>query len=141
LRFFLYGTLQPGCDTAIARWLAPRIEDAHAATMPGQLLAIAGHSGWFPALVQGGTGDRCRGTVVCVALGPGDLAQLDRYEGREYRRSAARVRIAMGSLLTATVYRWHAPAPARSLTIPDGDFVAWLERTGRRSFTTRFGGA
>jgi gamma-glutamylcyclotransferase (GGCT)/AIG2-like uncharacterized protein YtfP len=141
LRLFLYGTLQPASDTPMARWLMERIEDATAATMPGRLLGIPGASGWFPALVPGAAWDRCQGTVVRVMLGTGDLARLDRYEGREYRRTGTRVRLASGSLLTAAVYRWHAPAPARSLRIADGDFLTWLDRTGRRSFKTRLGAA
>lgn len=139
LALFLYGTLQPVADTAMARWLALRIEDASAATMLGRLLAIPGGSGWFPALVPGAAWDRCQGTLVLAALGPGDLARLDRYEGREYRRMAARVRLASGSLRAAAVYRWRTPAPARSLNIAGGDFLTWLERTGRRSFTARLG--
>lgn len=141
LRLFLYGTLQPASDTPMARWLVTRIEDATAASMPGRLLAIPGAGGWFPALVPGGMRDRVRGTAVRVALGPGDLARLDHYEGREYRRTFARVRLASGSLLPAAVYRWHAAAPARSLPIPNGDFLTWLERTSRRAFTVRLASA
>jgi gamma-glutamylcyclotransferase (GGCT)/AIG2-like uncharacterized protein YtfP len=136
LRFFLYGTLQPAANTPMARWLAPRICEAHAAIVPGRLLAIAAGDGWFPALVRGSPDERCLGTLVRVVLEPGDLARLDRYEGREYRRSVMRPRVTGGAAAAASVYLWRGAAPRGSLAIRGGDFLAWLDRTGRRAFTT-----
>jgi len=136
---FLYGTLQPAAQTRMSRWLERRITHAQPASVPGRLVAIASRDGWFPALLPGRPFERCQGTLVSVRLAPGDLARLDRYEGREYRRVLARARLAHGhprGLVTASVYLWRAVLPARSPTIRGGDFLAWLERTGRQSYTT-----
>jgi gamma-glutamylcyclotransferase (GGCT)/AIG2-like uncharacterized protein YtfP len=140
LRLFLYGTLQPAADTPMARWLGLRIREDYAATLPGRLVAIASRNGWFPALVRGSPGERCRGTLVCVALGPGDLARLDRYEGREYRRVVVRPQVSGGQRSAASVYLWRRAAPLGAEAICGGDFLAWLERTGRPAFATRRNG-
>jgi gamma-glutamylcyclotransferase (GGCT)/AIG2-like uncharacterized protein YtfP len=141
MRLFVYGTLRPGADTAMARWLGSRAHEARAATVPGRLIAIKGGTGWFPALVRGRPWERCHGTLIRVALEPGDLARLDRYEGPEYRREARRVHVVGGPAVAATVYRWRGAAPANSLAIPSGDFLSWIAQSGRRSFTVARGGA
>lgn len=127
----------------MARWLAKRIEEARPATVPGRLLAIRGDSGWFPALVRGLAHDHCDATVVLMVLGRGELTLLDRYEGREYRRAMTRARTATATLVAASVYCWRGPeprgVPGGRETIFGGDFLASLEVTGRRSFTTRRG--
>jgi gamma-glutamylcyclotransferase (GGCT)/AIG2-like uncharacterized protein YtfP len=137
---FLYGTLQPAADTRMSRWLAQRSGAAMAASAPGRLVALRSGDGWYPALVPGRAGERCVGTLVRAVFGPGDLALLDRYEGREYRRGVLRVRTSAGSH-AAGVYVWHGAPPVGAIAIPGGDFLAWLARTGRSSFTTRRNGA
>ena len=134
-RFFFYGTLLAASDTAMARWLGPRILETRRADVPGRLLAIPSPGGWYPALVAGRGGERARGTLCTVTLGPGDLARLDRYEGREYRRETARARAPTGGRLQAQLYRWRAPLPGGAEPIRGGDFLAWLAQTGRRPFS------
>lgn len=131
MRLFLYGTLQPAADTAMARWLRPRIVAAEPATVPGRLFAIASAGGWYPALLPG-SGD-CRGTLVLADLGRADLARLDRYEGAEYRRMALRARAESGHA-TCSGYVWRLRLPAGAVPIADGDFLAWLKRTRRQSY-------
>jgi gamma-glutamylcyclotransferase (GGCT)/AIG2-like uncharacterized protein YtfP len=126
LRLFLYGTLQPAADTAMARWLRPRIREAQPASVPGRLFAIPARQGWYPALLPGR--ERCRGALVCVDLTRGDLARVARYEGGEYRRLALRVRTS-GGLMQCSGFVWRGAALRDAVPIPGGDFLLWLEAT------------
>ncbi|MCT2399173.1 gamma-glutamylcyclotransferase family protein [Novosphingobium mangrovi (ex Huang et al. 2023)] len=140
-RLFVYGTLQPQASTRMGRWVGARLEHAQAATVPGRLFAIRGGNGWFPALVPAKSGARVRGTLCDLVLAPGDLARLDRYEGREYRRMGLPVRTDDGTVRQAQVYLWRIALPPASPVIGDGDFLDWLRRTRRASFTTPRNGA
>src|SRR5579871_1723963 len=84
-RLFVYGTLIDASDTPAARWLRSRMRRAEGASVPGRLVAIPTPRGWYPALVPA-PGSRVHGLCCTVALDACDLAWLDRYEGREYRR-------------------------------------------------------
>ncbi|PEQ12362.1 hypothetical protein B2G71_12775 [Novosphingobium sp. PC22D] len=137
---FLYGTLQPAAGTRMARWLETMARDLRPARVPGRIVALRGGNGWFPALQPGSSGMVC-GTLAELDLPPGALAKLDRYEGGEYRRRALRVRRGDGAACTAQVYVWTAPLPEGALPVAGGDFLRWLERSGRRAFTTPRNGA
>lgn len=141
LGLFVYGTLQPDAGTRMGQWIAARAQHVEPATAPGRLHAVRGGDGWFPALVAAKGGARVRGTWCELALAPGELALLDRYEGREYRRVCLPVRTAAGRTARARAYLWRVAVPARCPVIAGGDFLAWLRRTRRRAFSATRGGA
>lgn len=135
---FVYGTLQPKVDTRMSRWLGRFATDTHPARVPGTLFAVAAGEYWYPALVPGG--GRIEGTLLRLTLSPRDLARLDRFEGREYRRGAVRALCRDGSRRTAWGYVWRGAPPAGALAIRDGDFAGWLEAKGTRPFTSKRNG-
>lgn len=125
----------------MARWIEARLAKAEAASVPGRLFAVHGGNGWFPALVPAKSGARVRGTLCELHLAPGDLARLDRYEGREYRRIGLPVRTRGAGLVRAQVYLWRIPLPVEAPAIAGGDFANWLLLTRRRPFSTLRNGA
>ncbi|MDE8650837.1 gamma-glutamylcyclotransferase [Novosphingobium sp. H3SJ31-1] len=139
-RFFFYGTLQGGARTRMARWLEPRLGACARASLAGRLVAIPAGDGWFPALIPGRPGQRAWGTLCDVRLTVRDLARLDRYEGRDYRRATLPVLAQGGGRARAQAYVWRGALPARARPIASGDFLAWLAATGRRPFSTRRNG-
>ncbi len=131
-RLFVYGTLQPQADTPMARWLAGRTVESVAATVPGRLYAIPDPRGWYPAGVAAADA-AIAGALLTLDLAANDLARLDRYEGRDYRRTMVRAR-AGGALVAAQAWRWDRQLPARARPVPSGDFRRWLDLTGHRAF-------
>lgn len=124
----------------MGRWVAERmVREAHASA-PGRLLAVPAGDGWYPILLRPDRGQHVRGTLVDLVLTRGELALLDRYEGREYRRLALPVRCENGVRL-AQAWAWLVPVPRGAQPVPEGDFLAWLERTRRNAFTTLRNGA
>jgi gamma-glutamylcyclotransferase (GGCT)/AIG2-like uncharacterized protein YtfP len=134
LRLFVYGTLQPQVGTAMGAWLAARQVGSEPASAPGRLYGIGSGGCWFPALLPARGGGEVRGTLCELRLKPGELARLDRYEGREYRRVAASVRTEAGSRVMAQLYLWRAPLPSGAPLI-GGDFLDWLRSTRRKPFS------
>lgn len=132
LRLFVYGTLQPGAGTDMARWLDARSVRTRPAVVPGRLFGLSSRDGWYPALVPGQAA--VRGTLCDLALAWGDLARLDGYEGREYSRVALPVRTDEGERTRAQTYLWRIAMPAGAPLIMDGDFIAWLRRNRGRAF-------
>jgi gamma-glutamylcyclotransferase (GGCT)/AIG2-like uncharacterized protein YtfP len=132
IRLFVYGTLMEASDTPAARWLGPRLHSAVRASVPGRLVAIPAEQGWFPALLPSSTG-RVHGLCCTAELAPRDLARLDRYEGREYRRIAARALVDAGSV-GVQLYRWSRAVPPGARAIPGGDFLNWLGRRHLRAY-------
>ncbi|EIZ79700.1 hypothetical protein WSK_1677 [Novosphingobium sp. Rr 2-17] len=135
LKLFVYGTLQPHAGTRMAGWVASRQVWAEPASAPGRLQGVRGATGWFPALVPGKGAARVQGTLCVLRLTAGELALLDRYEGREYRRFALSVRTATGRRAVAQTYRWRVPLSTKSPTIARGDFLGWLRASRRRVFS------
>lgn len=134
-RLFVYGTLIDASDTAAARWLRPRLHEVRRASVPGRLVAIPTPDGWYPALLPGG-GARVRGLCCTFDLARRDLARLDRYEGREYRRGGARA-LAGTRRLTVQLYRWRGTVPRGARPVPGGDFLNWLGRHRLRAYEAR----
>ncbi|MFC0203484.1 gamma-glutamylcyclotransferase family protein [Novosphingobium soli] len=134
MRLFLYGTLQPQADTAIAAWVRARVVDAQPASVPGRLHGIDGGRGWYPALVRG-TG-RVPGTLCALRLTRAELALLDRYEGCEYRRVTLPVRTASGQRVPAQAYLWRLAVP-RGAPVIAGGFAEWLGRTARCAYAAQ----
>lgn len=140
MRFFLYGTLMQGSDTAMARWLGDRLDACEPGSVPGRMIAVRSATGWFPAILprSGAQGGRVQGMVGEARLAPGELAVLDRYEGVEYRRAVMRVQTASGHC-TAQAWIWRFAPPPGSMPVPSGDFRAWLAQNGEPILRSRNG--
>jgi len=127
LRLFFYGTLLAGSGNPVAQRVHAKLRTLGAARVKGRLFAIGDEGGWYPALVAG------EGLVSGVihealpAFSASDLAALDGYEGKEYRRSA----IDSGVAGMVEAYLWAGPVPEGAVPIAGGDFAAWLAETGR----------
>ncbi|HUD28848.1 MAG TPA: gamma-glutamylcyclotransferase family protein [Novosphingobium sp.] len=131
MRLFVYGTLEPGGGTAMGDWIAERLVGSRQACAPGRLHGIPAVGAWYPALTRGA--GWVRGTLCDLRLRPGDLARLDRYEGREYRRIASPVRTASGRVI-AQLYLWRIALPDGAPVIADGDFPGWLRGNRLRAY-------
>ena len=143
--FFFYGTLGAGIDNAETRWLAPRIRKSTPARIRGQLFVIEDPGGAYPALIvpRAAPGE-VKGTLVEMGpnFGPADLRRLDRYEDYRpqapslslYLRREVDVTTGDGEIVRAETYIYNRPLPTGAERIEDGDFTAWLGRTGARSF-------
>lgn len=142
--FFFYGTLMEGVDDGWTRHLSGRLAAAGAATVPGRLFVRLTAKGAYPLMTIAAPGrHRVRGAVYhpTPAFTGTDLAALDTYEGvdtarperSEYERLTVSCTLGDGRRCLAAAYvapriRGHA---AR---IEDGDFRAWLARTGHRPY-------
>ena len=136
MKLFLYGTLMGAADTAMARWLNERVTASREASVPGVIYAVPSRDGWYPALLRGP--GRVRGVIADCALERRELARLDQYEGREYRRKAMRARTGERTEV-AQAWIWHGPLPGDAAAIPSGDFLGWLESVQAPILHTRRG--
>ncbi|AEG49463.1 AIG2 family protein [Sphingobium chlorophenolicum L-1] len=120
---FVYGTLRPGCDDPMARWLCNAARHVGRAAARGNLYRV----GSYPGFVPGGPGE-VTGDLFALADPESVLATLDDYEEcaahfpqpHEYRRERLIVRGEKGAVEAWTY-------------IYDRD-VAGLERIGRGDF-------
>ena len=102
------------------------------ATTTGALYASPSGSQWYPALIptQARYATAVHGTIH--EAGSVDLAAIDAFEGPDYERQALEIDGWDGfGDTTAQVYIWTAELPEGAELIPHGDFVQWLEETGR----------
>lgn len=132
MQLFLYGVLREG----VGDWpfLAGLGLGSPATTM-GALFAIPDPDGWYPALVR--TQARFATNVVGTLheAGDVDLAAIDAFEGADYTRVLVPVDGWSGFGDTqAQAYIWTADLPDNAEPIVHGDFVRWLEETGRTPF-------
>ena len=101
-RLFVYGTLRPGSQNEQARWLEKNARHSGTATISGRLYRVT----HYPALAAPQSKeDRVKGDVfedVTAEM----LERLDEYEGAEYSREIAEVRMEDGRTLTAYFYRY-----------------------------------
>lgn len=105
------------------------------ATTTGALYAMPDARGWYPALVltQARFSTVIHGTLH--EAGSVDLAAIDDFEGPEYTRQPVTVDGWDGYGDTqAHAYVWTADLPPGAEPIAHGDFVRWLEETGRMAF-------
>lgn len=126
---FVYGTLRRAQGNPFAArlercgaWLGP-------ALLRGRLYALA----HYPGAVASPMASGCvRGEVF--RLPPRDhlLRFLDRYEGPEFERRIAPVRLVSGRTLRACYYAYTGPLTAAQ-RIPAGDYLDWVRQTGRAS--------
>ncbi|MCJ1961275.1 gamma-glutamylcyclotransferase family protein [Novosphingobium mangrovi (ex Hu et al. 2023)] len=141
-RFFFYGTLLAGMETALTRRIHAHLRALGPAQVRGRLVAIPDPDGWYPALLPGpgwvaGMLYAARPSFTRATLG-----ELDAYEGccprahgaGEYRRAAIGARLDDGRCRDAQGYLYARPLPRGSLELPGGDFARWLEETGTLPF-------
>ena len=136
LRLFVYGTLQGEALTGMARWLDNRVIARARARVCGRLVVLANRHGWYPALLS--DNGRVCGEVCTLRLSRGELALLDAYEGREYRRAVVRARTA-NDVVTAQAYLWRMPVRRGMQIVPGGDFLAWAAASRRPILSSRNG--
>lgn len=141
-RFFFYGTLLAGMETALTRRVHAHLQPLAPAQVRGQLVAIPDPDGWYPALLPGP--GRVKGMLYTArpSFSRATLGELDAYEGccprahagSEYRRAAIGARLEDGRYRAAQGYLYARPLPRGSRELPGGDFARWLEETGALPF-------
>jgi len=100
---FVYGSLQPGCSNADV--LAGLKGEWQPGTVIGQLF----ESGWgadlgYPGLKLTDSGTPVSGQVLTSPDLADFWAELDAFEGEQYRRVMAQVTLSTGELIDAHVY-------------------------------------
>lgn len=102
-RLFVYGTLAPGRENAHV--LAPVAGTWEPASLTGRLFAEGwGAAAGYPGLVLDPDGDRVDGHLFTSDTLGSHWARLDAFEGDGYRRVAAPVTRADGTIVDAFVY-------------------------------------
>jgi gamma-glutamylcyclotransferase (GGCT)/AIG2-like uncharacterized protein YtfP len=132
MQLFFYGVLREG----VGDWpFLAGLGLGSPATMQGALFAIPDPDGWYPALVL--TQARYATNVVGTLheAGDVDLAAVDAFEGADYTRVSVAVDGWAGGGSMAQAYIWTADLPDNAEPIVHGDFVRWLEETGRQAYS------
>ncbi|WP_206238033.1 gamma-glutamylcyclotransferase family protein [Novosphingobium terrae] len=132
-RLFFYGTLMAELGHPLAREWHAALSAGEKGWVEGRLWALPDPQGWYPALVPGE--GRVMGTVHCplAAFDAAMLAAMDRYEGEAYRRLPVTVRVASGEI-AAQAYVWQEALPEGAVALEDGDFAAFLARSGEQAY-------
>ena len=102
-RLFTYGSLQPGGPSEHV------LEGIHGEWQPGDVTGFLVEAGWgaalgYPALRLDPAGDPVPGFVFTSSELANHWDRLDRFEGSEYLRVVADVRLDDGQLVPACVY-------------------------------------
>ena len=113
---FVYGTLRPFADIAMARWLRRAARYVGPATTRGRLYDLGPYPGLRAARSRA---DTVAGDVYRVAGGR-VFRVLDRYEAR-FVRERCIVRLARGARRRAWIYRYRHGV-ARAVCIASGDY-------------------
>lgn len=110
---FVYGTLRSGGSNAFRMASGKKLADA---TVRGRLY----HIDWYPGLVL----DPAAGPVAgeLHEMPAPAMAELDAFEGTEYRRVTAAVNLADGGAATAWIWEWSQPVD-ESRRISHGDWL------------------
>lgn len=127
---FFYGVLRPDLASGRMAELVALLGPAVPASVEGDLFAVASADGHYPVMVAGP--GRVHGTLLPLRSGfsPAHLAELDRFEGDDYRRCPVRALLADGSESTADSYLWCRPVAPDLIAIPHGDFARYLAESG-----------
>lgn len=142
-RLFVYGVLIRELAQGRAAELIAPLDEGRPAIVRGALYAISGgdSGGWYPILLPDTQAGIVHG-VLHDASGV-DWPAMDAFEDAhdgpdaEYARRELAVALPDGSTTGAFAYCYARSLPADAEPIPDGDFGAWLEQTGRASFAER----
>ena len=102
-RLFVYGSLQPGGTNA------HELESVEGTWSPGVVSGRLMAAGWgagigYPGLILDEGGEDVPGFVLESAALATEWPRLDAFEGDEYARVEARVRLASGGAVEAFVY-------------------------------------
>ena len=114
---FVYGTLRRGGSN---HFRMAETEFVESGILRGRLYRVD----WYPGLVMDLAGDEIHGEVYSVL--PGQLAELDDFEGQEYRRIRATVKTPYGVPMKAWIWEWLMPTD-EGQRITSGD---WLKENG-----------
>jgi gamma-glutamylcyclotransferase (GGCT)/AIG2-like uncharacterized protein YtfP len=132
-RLFFYGTLMAGLDHPLARSWHGALAPGEPGRVAGRLFAIADPQGWYPALLPGEGWVRGMAHRLLPAFDAAMLAAMDHYEGAEYRRLPMPVMLAEGEAM-AQAYAWQGALPTGAVALEDGDFAAFLARSGEAPY-------
>jgi gamma-glutamylcyclotransferase (GGCT)/AIG2-like uncharacterized protein YtfP len=136
MHLFVYGTLLDGLAHGEAERLVQGLPDGQPASVAGELrLAEEDGQGCYPVLVPGMEG-RVRGKVVECPDDPDWLAELDAYEGADYRRMTIVAALDDGSEVEAQAYLFLSPDYEDFPLVPNGDFARYVVDTGCKVFGT-----
>lgn len=136
MRFFFYGTLMAACGNPLADEIRARLFPLGPARATGRLFAIPTAYGWYPAFLQDAQGGGEVLGEVYEALPTfthDDLAQLDAYEGDEYRREQIDIALPHGDGL-AEAYVFRGALPSDAVAIAHGDFAAFVNDRGVKPY-------
>ncbi|MDE1916908.1 MAG: gamma-glutamylcyclotransferase [Sphingomonadales bacterium] len=135
-RLFLYGTLMAGHRHRLARRLHEVLGPGREAGLSGIMYAVPDAEGVYPLVIPGEGWVR---GMVHEAAGLSDAlwGELDAYEqvvtrGDGYRRRA----VTLVSGERAQAYLWQGALPPGALPVAEGEFAAFLARTGMQPFAT-----
>lgn len=126
---FFYGVLMPELATGRMAELVALFEPGEAATVDGALFAVADPAGHHPAMVAGAGAVHGRLHRLGAAFGMDQLAEMDAYEGADYRRTALVAKLADGQRADCEAYVWTGPTEELA-PIPHGDFARYLAESG-----------
>lgn len=126
---FFYGVLMPELASGRMAELVALLERGEPATTAARLFAVADPDGHHPAMVPGDGVVHGRVHRTGRAFGREELAEMDAYEGRHYRRCSIEATLADGCMLECEAYLWIEPADGLE-PIAHGDFARYLRETG-----------
>lgn len=128
---FLYGVLMPHLATGRMAELVAKLAPGRAATVAGTLFAVPGPTGHYPVMIAGGE-TRIIGRIHAPGpdLTPADLAELDAFEGADYRRSPVVAVLADGTAMPSQAYLWLGTPTPGLIAIEHGDFARYLDESG-----------
>ncbi|HEX7709361.1 MAG TPA: gamma-glutamylcyclotransferase family protein [Sphingomonadaceae bacterium] len=135
MRLFIYGTLLDGLAHGEAARLIQGLAPGIPASVAGALRLVEEPLGCYPVLVPGVEG-RVRGKVVECPAEPQWWAELDAYEGPDYRRWTVVAELADGSEAQVQAYICLIADTDGLEPIPHGDFARFVAETGRKVFGT-----
>lgn len=111
---FVYGTLRRGSNNKFSRFLAGHAQFLGHARMRGHLYRIGSYAG---AVISGQPAGWVHGEVYRLADPAKILPPLDGYEGAEFERAIAPVRLDDGRSLEAWVYLLRGKRRGRRIPI------------------------
>lgn len=130
---FIYGTLLDGLAHGEAARLATDLAPGVPASVSGSLRLVEEPLGCYPVLVPGVEG-RVFGRVIECPDDPQWWAELDAYEGPDYRRWTVVAELADGGEVEVQAYICLIAETDSLEPIPHGDFARFIGETGRKVF-------
>jgi gamma-glutamylcyclotransferase (GGCT)/AIG2-like uncharacterized protein YtfP len=133
MKLFVYGTLLDGIAQGEAARLTEGLPPGVPASISGELRLIEEPLGCYPVLIPGADG-RVKGKVIDGPDDPNWIAEVDAYEGADYRRWTVVAELADGSELEVQAYICLIMDPEELPPVPDGDFARFIAESGKRPF-------